>query len=379
MIFVLLLIIVLLMTIIIKPLFKRKFYKIKFLEFSSLNNVKDQIVQSSILMLKAKKTFMSFNEEESLYADLAKIKRIIKGDNSHKNYTFYNFPKAFLLLGLLDQYKESKKESLLIEIIQSIELKYIDETGNLKFDFNKIDQALFGLVFVELYKITKDTKFKHSADIIYQEIQHFKNDEGLYLYRKKDNVLFIDTLGMVVPFLIVYGELLNDKVLIDDAKKQFFWFLNLTNTNQGDFPPHAYDLEHKIKLGSNNWSRGMGWFMIGLAYSTLNDKIQQQLFNQYFEKLKRYRVNSYWPQFFGHSDEYSIDASATIMFYYSANLLGYDVSEDLNTALKNSISVDYFVENNSGDTFYINKYSKIKSKSELSQGLLLSILSKNKK
>lgn len=63
------------------------------------------------------------------------------------------------------------------------------------------------------------------------------------------------------------------------------------------------------------------------------------------------------------------------MFLFSKYFLNEIYDNEIDLALKNSIDENGFVENNSGDTIYINKYSRVKGKSELSQGLLLWILS----
>lgn len=373
----LIIVIIFLLCIIIYPLYKRKYNKIELVNFDSLLSIKDKLLEKGIFMLHSNKTFMSFSDEVSLYTFLARIKGILNGNKRYNDYAYYNFPKAFLILGLIDEYKRSKNELLLNNIKTKVNEKYLNSEGELKFDFNKIDQVIFGLVFLELYKITSKNKYKLAANIIYNKIQEFKNKDGLYLYRKNDNILFIDTLGMVVPFLIEYGSYFKKEDVIAEGIFQIKGYTRLTTSTIKEFPPHAFDLDHGIKLGSNNWTRGMGWYMIGLSYAAKKDRELIALFNLYYQKLEQIAVNNYWPQFFSHSNDNSIDASATIMIYYAASVLDINVSSKIYLALKDSISKDYFVVKNSGDTIYINRYAYNKSKSELSQGLLISILSKN--
>lgn len=373
----LLIIIVFLLGVIFYPLYKRKYNKIKLINFESFLLIKDKLLEKGILMLNSNKTFMSFNDEISLYTFLAVIKGVLSGNKSHNKYAYYNFPKAFLILGLIDEYKKLKNKLLLSSIINKVDEKYLNSEGELKFKFDKIDQVLFGLVFLELYKITSENKYKLATDLIYNKIQLFKNQNGLYLYRKNDNILFIDSLGMVVPFLIEYGSYFKKEDILKEGIFQIKEYTRLTTKTFNEFPPHAFDLNHDIKLGSNNWSRGIGWYMIGLSYAAKKDRELIALFNLYYQKLEQIAVNNYWPQFFSHSNDNSIDASATIMIYYAASVLDINVSSKIYLALKDSKSKDYFVVKNSGDTIYINRYAYNKSKSELSQGLLISILSKN--
>ncbi|OJX30069.1 MAG: hypothetical protein BGO86_05880 [Chryseobacterium sp. 36-9] len=371
MVFFLLIIIVLLIIVIIKPLFKKKFQKVKTIKYNNILDLKESLTKAALEMLYSTKSFMSFYEEDNLYTDLAKLKTKLKGDKKFQDYTYYNFPKAFLMIGILDL---SSHEDFYEDVDKILKEKYVDSSGNLKFLFDKIDQSLFGVVFIKMFDLTKNNIYRIAADRIYQEIQNFKNEKDIYLYRKNSDVLFIDTLGMIVPFLTEYSKISNNILIQKEAHDQLSYYIKLTTCNN-EFPCHAFDLNNNLKLGSNNWSRGIAWLMIGVAYAGKNNVDLKDTFDQYYSKLLDLRIDNYWPQFFSHSDDNSIDASATLMLYYSASVMGIDVKKELNIALKNSIDTGFFVENNSGDTIYINKYSKIKGRSEVSQGLLLSIIS----
>ncbi|WP_256013241.1 glycoside hydrolase family 88 protein [Desertivirga xinjiangensis] len=366
--------------LLLKPLFKRKFGPVKLLEFNDLKEVEHRLRNVALQMAASKTVYMAFGDEDSLYRDLARIKQKLKRDSSLQNYAYFNFPRAWLLIGLFKFGIERNDETILhTVVIQSSHL--INEVGELKFRFNKIDQALFGLLFLNLFEHTKELKYRKAAEQIYSHIQVFKNKEGLYLYRKTDNILFIDTLGMLLPFLYEYALLKGCTLIKEEANLQIKKYLQYAS-NSGEilsFPSHAYDLNKKMKLGSVNWSRGMGWFLIGLAYSVKSNEEDlsfKDIFENYWRKIESLNINHYWPQFLGHNYDYSIDSSATIMFYY-ANALVYGMRNNkLNSALRSAISTKGFVELNSGDTIYINNYSRIKGRSELSQGLLLLTLAK---
>lgn len=367
----------LLFYVIIKPLIHRKFSKIKYLNFNSLNEIETKLISASVEMAQSNKVYMSFSEENNLYTQLSKVKSIILRNKSHQNYTYFNFPRAWLLLGIY-KYADSTNKIKLKETVYAETEKLLDETGKLKFKFDKLDQVLFGLLFLELYITTDEEKYLKGIEDIYQQIQSFKRTDGIYLYRKKDSVIFIDTLGMLLPFLYTYADLIKSNEIIEEANKQLTYYLEKTVYNEKEFPCHAYDLDNEIKLGSNNWSRGMAWLIIGMAYAAkynyVNNSVKE-LFNIYYQKMEDLKIDNYWPQFFGNTNDYQIDASATIMLLFSKYFLNEVYDNEIDLALKSSIDENGFVENNSGDTIYINKYSRVKGKSELSQGLLLWILS----
>ena len=367
------------------PLFKRKFYKEKCLKFNGIRDIEAKVSNASIEMVNSSRTKMSFDDDGSLYARLSRLKKQLLFDKKHYEYRYYNFPRAWLYLGVIEQYKKSQKQKLLSSLISKSD-RLIDANGCLKFCFDKIDQSLFGVVFIELYYLTSDQRFKKAAEEIYQEVQKFINNDGLILYRRNLNVCFVDTLGMVLPFLYTYSDLFKEKKAKALAKKQLDFYLNNGIDRVTKYPYHAIDLDNKMKLGSVNWGRGLGWFVIGLSYSIKYDKDNGNeiipLYSNIIKNLYQIRTkNKYWPQFLGHTDDLSIDSSATLMFYFS-QVIALDnennILDDLTDALYSSISKKGFVLNASGDTFYINKYSKVKSISEVSQGLLLYILSKEK-
>lgn len=374
----LLLIILFLSFLLIRPLIKRKFSQPKKLTHLTTLKDKTELIKSAGLkMFTSDKVMMSFNDDHSFYADLARLKTKLRGSEKFKNYAYYNFPRAFLALGLL-KFAQKNEDSQLKEIIFQQTEKLMDSNGSLKFKFDKIDQVLFGVLFIELYKETQLKKYKKAIENIYKEVQAFKNEQNLFLYRKESEVLFIDTLGMLPLFLYAYADLKDDKSIKQLANNQFDFYLEKTIKSDLDsFPPHAYDLKNKMKLGSTNWARGMGWFMIGLseaAKTNPDKKVYIQIFENYWSKLEQLKIDQAWPQFLGHTNDYSIDASATLMLYFAKCSLDNKFDSNINQAIKDSISSKGFVLDNSGDTIYINKYSRVKGKSELSQGLLINLL-----
>ncbi len=333
-------------------------------------------------MLKGQKMYMSFDTEISLYVLLSRIKSILLRDKSRFQYTFFNFPRAWLLLGVFE-YGKVKKNSAAIELVKEKCEDYLDKSGELRFSFDKLDQVLFGLVFIKMHQEFGDEKYKKGAQNIYKALAAFRTEEGIYLYRGDLKVLFVDTIGMVIPFLYEYGTEFSIPEVLGDARMQLQYFHAVMGMDKrSKFPHHAFDMEKSMMLGSANWSRGTAWYSVGVSYALQYESELDWLQEHYalmMQDLKLLSINSYWPQFLGHTDETSIDASATVMFWYSLALRGEDVYDDLARALEHAINPQGFVEFSSGDTFYINKYSRLKSKSELTQGILLLLLAQRAK
>lgn len=85
-------------------------------------------------------------------------------------------------------------------------------------------------------------------------------EKGLSIpYRKHvERIRFVDTIGMVVPFLHQIGMDVAAARQVSDYDKALL---------RGVFPAHAYNLETDLPLGVHDWARGLGWYILGLTFS----------------------------------------------------------------------------------------------------------------
>lgn len=353
------------------------------LKVQEINVIKNKVLQQAYKMLLSKSIQMSFNDDKSLYTLLATWKNRLLGKKSHHVYTYFNFPLAFLLLGLLDQYESANKK----EALDKVERKVTDlvtNEGQLKFKVDKVDQATLGLVFLRLYQITKKKHYLEASKIIYKYISLFKKEDGLYRYRKELDVFFIDTVGLLCPFLILYADITSNENIKIDAERQVQFALEYCTESRQGLAFHAYDLIHNQPLGSVNWARGMGWLLLGLssvAINSSNKKFMDSMVD-YLKILNNLKEDyGFWAQFLGHTNDKTIDSSGSLIFLYSFSKCGLiNIDESLIKSLANlCIDLDGKVQMVTGDTIYINKYSRVKGISELGQGLMLSILVEMKK
>lgn len=78
-------------------------------------------------------------------------------------------------------------------------------------------------------------------------------------YRKHvQQIRFVDTIGMVVPFLHQIGMDEAAALQVMDYDKALL---------HGVFPSHAYNRETELPLGVHDWARGIGWYILGLIFS----------------------------------------------------------------------------------------------------------------
>lgn len=134
-----------------------------------------------------------------------------------------------------------------------------------------IDIALLG------YAILSNHPFPHNIkpkiDDIYNNILKTKGNNNTIPYRASNtDIRFVDTIGLVCPFLVKYGVIYNNPEAIKLAEEQIIEYSSFIN-NETKTPPHAYNLTYNVPLGVYDWGRGIGWYILGIVecYSNLSD------------------------------------------------------------------------------------------------------------
>ncbi|MBQ4162989.1 MAG: glycoside hydrolase family 88 protein [Parabacteroides sp.] len=115
----------------------------------------------------------------------------------------------------------------------------------------EVDQTLLAYALIKHQVLTTE-----QGEYIKNLFHPYLNNEETVPYRKQlPKVRFVDTIGMIVPFLHAcgYTSLATkqmeefDKVLLEDI-----------------FPPHAFHQDTYTPMGVYDWSRGLGWYILGL-------------------------------------------------------------------------------------------------------------------
>lgn len=288
----------------------------------------------------------------------------------------YFYPKAYLFAGLTE-YGLRKANKRIMDNVKSYFEYYIDKDGRPSFAVDKVDQVPFGIAAINLYKMYGDVKYRQMADYLLQKLIAW-SDSGTQLipYRSPDDpVYYVDTLGMVCPFLVRYSEEFKDARAMALAERQIRHYVEHGIDKESFLPFHGILKMGGIKLGPTNWGRGIGWYLLALAEYRKYGGNQFEVESQGLAKtLARLADNdSTWSQFLGTSKQF--DATATTMFMYGINVIfpGSYSREHSIDALGRYIK-DGVIKMNSGDNLDINQYSRTFGDSELSQGILLMLI-----
>ena len=152
---------------------------------------------------------------------------------SRKNDNVQSWQYAGLLLGLDDSFS-----------------KQFLETGPNPFLVPSVDKALLVYTLYKKHQLSKEALLDFARQL---------NIDGTHTIPYRDNlpdIRFVDALGMLVPFMAACG-------MEDAALAQLREFDPVLWKNV--FPPHAFDIKRGLPLGVYDWSRGLGWYILGIT------------------------------------------------------------------------------------------------------------------
>ena len=141
-----------------------------------------------------------------------------------------------------------------------------------------------------------------------------KDNEIIYYRNTNKNLILIDTLGMICPFLMRYSYYTGEKKYGEIAVNQLVSFIQNGVNEEDYFPYHSYNLTNKSNHGSSEWGRGIGWLLIGIVDSM--EYIDKE--SKEYSILKEY-LNSFLPNLIKYQDNNG---------YFKCNIREYDSHKD---------------------------------------------------
>lgn len=195
-----------------------------------------------------------------------------------------------LLQGAMLLYKATNEERYLKFILAYLN-EFIGENGEIK-GYSKeeynIDNINAGKVLFDIYKITKEEKYKKVIEILYNQIlTHPRVEQGNFWHKKRyENQVWLDGMYMVEPFYMRYETEFNGKKNYYDIYKHF------TNVRENMFNEdkqlhyHGWDTAKKLEwadkqtgLSKNFWLRAIGWHLMAMV-DTL-EYMSEEIFDEY--------------------------------------------------------------------------------------------------
>lgn len=155
-----------------------------------------------------------------------------------------------------------------VETIKRYLSRNLTSDGHFRGGITLVDQCMMGWPILEVYSATKERRYAIAAHEIYRYLRAAADEsvDGLIPYRSEcGDYRFVDTLGMVCPFLAYYGKIFQKPEAQNLAVIMLQNFLNTAMEPKSGLPFHAYSVGSDVPLGVVGWTRGTGWLMIGMV------------------------------------------------------------------------------------------------------------------
>ena len=242
-------------------------------------------------MENIKKVFDAWILKSTPDKPLWNIEHILEGHKPKWNYV-----DGCMLKSIMDLYYATN-DMKYFDFVKNFVDYYVDADGTIlgynEEDYN-CDNVNEGKVLFDLYKKTKNEKYKKAITNIYKQLEKQpRTKEGSFWHKKiYENQIWLDGLYMVMPFYMEYEIEFNNSRYYNDIIKQFTNVYDIMRDKNSGLYFHGYDSEKKMfwadnktGLSPNFWSRSMGWFAMALV-DTLEKTDKMFLYE--YELLQKY-------------------------------------------------------------------------------------------
>ncbi len=324
---------------------------------------RNRVIQKSLFWLKKTPKIKLTDNNRLIIIDIL--------NGNYKRNAIQYWQQAALVLGLTACYKKTKNKQCQIEVNAFLKSNFLN--GSWKVQPTELDSVIIAYSVLNIEWIKQDD-YKIAFENSYQLILDLVGKEGTVAYREnKANYRFVDTIGFICPFLVLYGLKFNKPQAIDLAIKQISTFNEYGMLDIHFIPCHTYYIETKLPVGLFGWGRGLGWYAIGLidSWSILpegnNYKIILEKSVISFAKmaLKHQNKNGGWSWVvIDQSSRIDSSATATLAWFFARAASIESISEVCISAKENALNYlksvtrrDGAIDFSQGDTKAIGIHS----------------------
>lgn len=262
-------------------------------------------------------------------------------------------------------------------------LKYfINDRGNWIQSAGNVDYGILGYAFL---KNSKNSVFlKPAMDELLKLVLAHKGKDGLVAYSGRSSIRYVDTIGLVCPFLTLYGKTYNSPEIAELAVQQIEKYVEQGMFKDTWLPVHSYHVETGLPVGVYGWGRGTGWFVLGLidTYLELEDVMLKQRLEKIIQGVAENLLKFQWKDggfgiFLQLDDHYDSSATATLSYFYAQcfQIFGKEeyrlVVEKSHQKLMKFTRRDGALDYCQGDTVDVGIFSQRMDIMPFAQGMLL--------
>ncbi|MBP3939546.1 MAG: glycoside hydrolase family 88 protein [Clostridia bacterium] len=193
--------------------------------------------------------------------------------------------------------------------------RYIEtESGKWKTEPERIDSAMLAYEMLCCDYIDNDM-IKPAMDYTASHLEKLYEKYGTIPYNEiSKDVRFVDTVGMVCPFLMKYAVVYNESRFVDIALEQIEEYRKNGFEKETKIPGHCFNAETQAPLGIYGWARGCAWWAVGITDSL---KSLMESKSYFIEKAK---LLKYCVEFAGVMKKYQRDDGAFERMIFTSSL-----------------------------------------------------------
>jgi len=252
----------------------------------------------------------------------------------------YDYETAFFLTGMFSRYQQTKNQSY-YNYIKKWADRFIDSHGTLdpkyyKVDEYRLDNLLPGRIFLSLYEVTKDPRYKGAAQQLRQQLQYQpRTSDGGYWYQQTyPYQVWLDGAYMSDVFSMQYAKVFNEPAMFKDAMQQVKLVHEHNGSTETGLLFHGWDESGSLAWANEDtgaspeyWSRGIGWYYMTLLdcidyvpLESLDRKELGMMFRELTKPVQKFEdpKTGLWYQLINKSYEPRnwIETSSSAMFAY---------------------------------------------------------------
>ena len=188
--------------------------------------------------------------------------------NAEKRLRIIDYLKGEYKVDAIQHWQEGSLLLALNETGSESAEKFADKalSDGSSFKSDRVDTAMLAFAVLCSEKTDKNEirpQMDAAADVL---LKKYRRTGGIP-YNKDDDVFFVDTVGLVCPFLIRYAFEYGSEEAFEAAVKTIIGYAEKGLHRELGVPVHCYNKKTGAPLGIYGWGRGCGWWAAGLADS----------------------------------------------------------------------------------------------------------------
>ena len=174
---------------------------------------------------------------------------------TYKSRKVQSWQRAALLLGVSESGSTASVRACADDLLTA--------DGNWKTPVSRVDEAL--LAYALLRAADEPRRVRPAMDAMYALLTAQQSDGTVPYDPHITDRRFVDTVGMICPFLWLYAETYDVPQAKTLCLRQLKEYTDRGISPVTGLPAHAFRLSDGAALGIGDWGRGCGWYALALA------------------------------------------------------------------------------------------------------------------